>query len=167
MNRRIAQLMVLMMAACGILTADDGAGRQFLPPLTIGGQAFTRIETARTDEARARGLMHRTRLAPDGGMCFVFDDAMPRAFWMKNTRIPLDALFIDAYGTIVKIVTMEVEEPQRPGESQSAYERRLPSYACHGAICCVLELPAGTARILGLRPGDNIPALSWRSLHKI
>jgi uncharacterized protein len=68
------------------------------------------VELARTPSERARGLMYRTRLAPDAGMLFVFDSEENEVFWMKNTLIPLDMIFIDHDLRIVGIV--ENAEPQ-------------------------------------------------------
>ena len=73
------------------------------------------VEVADSDEEKARGLMYRESLDEDKGMLFVYDDENERSFWMKNTLIPLDILFIDAEKTIVDIQTMEPckEEPCR------------------------------------------------------
>ena len=171
MNRVIGKILLTVLMTWSALfasvMAQNAKTPEFLPPFTLGGMTFAHIEVARTPKAREIGLMHRKGLPVDGGMCFVFPDAAPRAFWMKNTLIPLDALFIDAYGTIIEIVTMRPEAPQRVGEDDDAYECRLPNYACESAVTCVLELPAGSAKLLGLQPGDTIPALSWRALNKL
>lgn len=174
MDRIIAQIMLIVAgmaaSAAGVYGGEAPEQRravEWLPPLTLNGVVFRQIEVARTAEACERGLMERTALVPDGGMCFVFAEAAPRVFWMKNTRIALDALFIDAFGVIRKIVTMTPEAPQRSGESPAQYEARLRLYACDEPVCSVLELPGGTAAALGLREGDSIRALSWRALHGI
>ena len=65
------------------------------PYVELEGKRIS-IEIADTDASREHGLMDRTSMEPDHGMLFVFDDDAPRAFWMKNTKIPLDMLFFNA-----------------------------------------------------------------------
>lgn len=101
------------------------------------------VELALTPRQRAQGLMFRKEMAADAGMLFLFEREAPRSFWMKNTYLPLDILFLDASGRIVSIArdTTPLSEAPIPSE--------LPAAA-------VLELNAGTAALLGLSPGDRI-----------
>lgn len=71
-----------------------------------GDSVLTRIaiEIADTDSSRTRGLMDRTSLPSRGGMLFIFDDEAPRNFWMRNTPLPLDLVFVRADGSIVNVV---------------------------------------------------------------
>ncbi len=148
-----------MASACALTAAEP------LPPVAIGGMEFT-LEVARTDAERARGLMERRYLAEEGGMLFIQPAPQPAAMWMKNTRIPLDCLFLDADGRLLKAVTMKVEPPRRADESAAAYEKRLPVYCCDKPVAVVVELRAGMAQTLGLRPGDRFNGLALREIFR-
>jgi uncharacterized membrane protein (UPF0127 family) len=101
------------------------------------------VERALDDAARARGLMYRTRLDADAGMLFSWDSEAPRSFWMRNTCIPLDMLFIAADGTIVGILE------QVP--TLNTLPRAVPCPAKH-----VLEVNAGWTRQHGVVPGQKV-----------
>lgn len=111
----------------------DGAGRH---------HSFT-VELALTARQRARGLMFRKRLGDDAGMLFLYEGEARRTMWMKNTMVPLDMLFFDKEGRILRI-----EHAATP------YSRRPISSG--GAARGVLELSGGTARGLGIVAGDII-----------
>ena len=140
-------------AACSAQTptpgpsADESAqsGLQQVP-LTIraanGPHPFT-VEVARTPEEQATGLMYRTSLAADRGMIFPFDPPQDASFWMKNTLIPLDMIFIAADGRIVNIAERTVPLST------------APIYSSDLAVA-VLEVNGGTAARLGIRPGDRV-----------
>ncbi|WP_339107028.1 DUF192 domain-containing protein [Thioclava sp. GXIMD4216] len=100
-----------------------------------------RIELATTAQQRARGLMYRETLPQDAGMLFVYPDEAPRAFWMRNTLIPLDMLFIDAAGQIVS-----VHENAIPGDDTPI--------ASGGKARFVLELNGGQARAHQIAAGS-------------
>ncbi|MEY2933060.1 MAG: hypothetical protein RL033_3809 [Pseudomonadota bacterium] len=101
------------------------------------------VELAVTDPARARGLMYRTQMDGDHGMLFSWDDETRRSFWMRNTCIPLDMLFIAADGTVVGILE------QVP--TLNTLPREVPCAASH-----VLELNAGWVRAHGIAPGQRV-----------
>lgn len=83
--------------------------------LDAGGRAVPiRVELATTEEQRERGLMYRNRLEPESGMLFVFDRDAPLTFWMKNTFIPLDMIFIGSDRKIVGIVANATPETETP-----------------------------------------------------
>lgn len=112
--------------------------------VTAAGTRVTiKTELAVTPEQLEQGLMFRRQLAPESGMLFDFGAPRLVAMWMKNTLIPLDMLFIDASGTIRYI------EEQAPPHSLDPRGPTLP-------VRAVMELPGGTARRLGLRPGDQV-----------
>jgi uncharacterized membrane protein (UPF0127 family) len=105
------------------------------------------VEVADEPEEWRRGLMERPSLAPDGGMLFLFPDVATRAFWMMNTLIRLDMLFVDAAGRIINIHANvpPCEPPQR-----------CPSYPSAAPAQYVLEIAGGRAQALGIRAGDRL-----------
>src|SRR5215467_5879266 len=107
-----------------------------------GVHSFT-VEVVATDEERAKGLMFRRELPEGRGMLFDFRRERPVAFWMKNTYVPLDMIFIRADGRILRIA--ENTEPMS--------ESLVPS---GGPVLGVLEVIAGTAKKLGIEPGDRV-----------
>ena len=105
------------------------------------GALFT-VEIAADRESQNRGLMWRESLAPDAGMLFIFDPPRHTQFWMKNTLIPLDMIFLDPLGRIQHIERKAV--PQ-------TLEARGPAQAISSAV---LEIAGGRAAELGLELGD-------------
>lgn len=101
------------------------------------------VELAQTDAEQRRGLMFRREMQPDWGMLFVYDDEARRSFWMENTFIALDMVFIDASGEVDSIV--EGAEPLTRVKRNS-----------RGAARYVLELNAGTAEDVGIEPGMTV-----------
>lgn len=116
-------------------------------PLTIrsknGVHRFT-VEVAATPQQQETGLMFRTSVGADRGMIFPYDPPQEVAFWMKNTLIPLDIVFIGVGGKIVRITN-----------AQAMDLTPLPSGA---PVTGVLEIAAGRAKQLGIREGDTV---SW------
>ena len=111
----------------------------------IKGHRYT-IEIAADDASRAHGLMDRTHMDADRGMLFVFENDEPRAFWMKNTKIPLDMLFFDREQRLISVqhdVPPCVSDP-------------CPPYRSGAPARYVLELNAGESAKMGLTPGDPI-----------
>lgn len=106
------------------------------------GQARFSVEIADTEEKRARGLMHRPSLPRMGGMLFVYDAPQRAVFWMENTLIPLDMLFVDATGRVTHI-----HHEARPLD-------RTPIDG--GEAAMVLEINGGLARRLGITPGSEM-----------
>ena len=105
-------------------------------------QAF-RVEVARNDADRAQGLMFRRSMPADQGMLFDFGRVEPVSMWMQNTYLPLDMLFIRADGTIARIAP----------NTEPLSTRTIPSGE---PVLSVLELNAGTAAKLGIKPGDRV-----------
>ena len=102
-----------------------------------------RVEIVSTPQDRSQGLQGRKQLAADTGMLFDFGVALPVYMWMKNTYIALDMIFIAPDGRIVNIA------PGTTPESLAVIESA-------GSVRAVLEVPAGTAARLGIKPGDRV-----------
>jgi uncharacterized membrane protein (UPF0127 family) len=116
-------------------------------PLTIrsaNGEHRFSVEVAATLEQQQRGLMFRRSLAPDAGMIFPYSPPQDVVFWMKNTLIPLDIIYIRSDGTIARIT-----------RAKPLDETPLPSGE---PIATVLEIGGGRAAELGIREGDSV---SW------
>lgn len=108
-----------------------------------GGSYTFSVEIADDADARARGLMHRTELARDAGMLFVYDPPQETAFWMKNTPLPLDILFADEAGVIISIAR----------RTTPFSIRSIPS---GGVVRGVLEINGGLSDELGVTEGDRL-----------
>lgn len=137
---RYARAVLLVLSLLALI------GCKHQPYVELGGERFT-VELARTDAELARGLMFRDELAKGHGMLFLWDHEAPRAFWMKNTRIPLDILYFDAERKLVSVAANT--PPCSLGD-------RCPSYPSEGPAQYVLELNAGEARRLKLERGAEI-----------
>lgn len=138
---------ILVFATLLPLALAGGASSQVkletLTIVTAGGRQTFQVEVMENDEQRARGLMFRREMAADRGMLFDFKKVQPVAFWMKNTYIPLDMIFIDERGEIVNIA--ENTEPLS--------ERSVPSGR---PVLGVLEVNAGISRKYGIKAGDRV-----------
>jgi uncharacterized membrane protein (UPF0127 family) len=100
------------------------------------------LEVARTAQEIQQGLMHRTYLAPHTGMLFLFEEDAPRSFWMQNTLLPLDMIFVTSTGRISNII------PSVPPKTE---EQRLSTEP----VQYVVELPGGTAAQYGIVAGHQ------------
>jgi uncharacterized membrane protein (UPF0127 family) len=144
----LALTMAMPMAACA-KDSDAQSESTATIPLTIQDGAKTHkfhVEVARTSEEQARGLMFRTSLPADGGMIFPFAKPRIASFWMKNTLIPLDMIFIRADGSIDRIAENTIPETLDPVVSG-------------GDVAAVLELAGGTAAKLGI---DEDATVTWK-----
>jgi uncharacterized membrane protein (UPF0127 family) len=127
-----------------IYTGCDSAPAHSSMPTTnmrLGYNSFI-VEIANSDPEREHGLMQRDSMPNNHGMIFVFADEKPRAFWMKNTRFPLDIVYIDHNGKIVSIKQMQ------------AYD--LTSVPSDEPCKYAIELNLGAASASGLKVGDTI-----------
>jgi uncharacterized membrane protein (UPF0127 family) len=141
-------VVLALLGSAGRLSAVD------LQPLEIvsktGVHTFA-VEMAVTPEEQAKGLMFRRELPEGQGMLFDFQREQPATFWMKNTYISLDMIFIRADGRILRIAE----------DTVPLSEALVPS---GGPVRAVLEVVAGTAKKLGIAPGDRVahPIFSGR-----
>lgn len=128
----------LMLAGCA--SGRDSGGESWVE---LAGTRYT-VEIADDDAERARGLMFRDQMARDRGMLFLHDREEPLAYWMKNTRIPLDILYFNG--------SRELVSQQRDVPACSAGDR-CPPYPSRAPARYVLELNAGEAERIGLQDG--------------
>lgn len=143
--------LTLGLGACLALAALPAAGQRRLAKfersilvIRSGGREHRfSVEVARTPREHSQGLMFRRRMAPDAGMLFVYDPPRPVSMWMRNTYLPLDMLFIAKDGRVSRIVERTVP----------LSEENIPS---RGTVRAVLELNAGTADRLGIKPGATV-----------
>ncbi len=111
--------------------------------LDAPGTPAVDVELARDNPSRERGLMYRTQMADNAGMLFSWNDQRVRSFWMRNTCLPLDMLFIAQDGTVAGILE------QVPTMNEAARKVDCP-------VAHVLELNAGWARAHGIAPGMKV-----------
>lgn len=142
---------VLLVAVAGLACAGSPTAEQRFAAYaqadvvidTRDGPQVFRAWIADTTARRTQGLMFVERLEPDRGMLFLFEEPQYAAFWMKDTPVPLDLLFIGPDGRITNI-----------GERARPYSTALVASA--QPVIAVLEVAAGTADRLGIRAGDRV-----------
>ena len=111
--------------------------------IVINNQKFN-VEIAKTDAERAKGLMNRSSLDANAGMLFVFPSSDIQPFWMKNTLIPLDIIYINN-NKIVEMTTLN-----------SPIDNNIPQYTPKNKANYILELPAGTAKKYNFKIDDQV-----------
>ena len=150
MIKYIALLTLLLfpLAACDgekdNTSSADNRDTYALQVQTQAGKKYDfAVELALTPEEQAKGLMYRTTLADNAGMLFYFGAEAPRSFWMRNTLIPLDIIFVKLDGTIHHIHENAIPKDETP----------IPSL---GDVGAVFEINGGLSKKLGIKPGDRI-----------
>ena len=141
----VAQLMELVTASFVLSLLLSGCADGASPWVELKGQRYD-VELAMDDDSRIRGLMFRDEMPQTHGMLFVFEQQQPLAFWMRNTRIPLDILYFD---DSLRLISVAAGVP--PCTTQ-----QCPSYPSKAPGRFVLELNAGQARALGTKAGDTL-----------
>lgn len=116
--------------------------------ITVGGKNIE-VEIASNDTQREQGLSDRTLLKAGHGMLFIFDPARPVGFWMKDMRFPIDIIFANDEGSIVKMVS---------NASPESYSNQIPpqKFYSETPVRYVLEVPAGYAEAQGIAIGQKI-----------
>ncbi|MFP3942763.1 MAG: DUF192 domain-containing protein [Alphaproteobacteria bacterium] len=144
----VAALWLLGAASCAAPSAACPRDTAHALIVSANGEHCFGVEIADSPEERSRGLMHVRHLEADRGMLFLFEHARIQSFWMKNTYIPLDIIFIRPDGRIENIAA----------RTEPLSERSVYSSA---AVQAVLEINGGLSEKLGIRPGDLVrhPAL--------
>lgn len=138
--------LVVILACPGSPSSEADAGEPARIPVTIDtdeGPVVFQAEVADDPRERAQGLMFREQMAPAHGMLFLFPEEAQRSFWMKNTLIPLDMIFIRADKTILGIV-------------ENAEPRTTTSRSVPGDSQFVLEINGGLAAERGLEAGQRV-----------
>jgi uncharacterized membrane protein (UPF0127 family) len=141
-----ARLRALLMVAGFLLVASFAAHALSVEQLEIvtkGGVRVFEVEIAMTPEEQEQGLMYRRELADGKGMLFDMGEERPAVFWMKNTYVSLDMIFIRSDGSIASIAA----------NTKPLSEARIYSGA---PVRGVLEVVAGTAKRYGIVPGDKV-----------
>jgi len=141
--RVLRSFMLLFVGFLLIVAPAQSAGQQTVEIATKTGVHAFSVEIADTEPEREKGLMFRKDLPEGHGMLFDFHREQEVGFWMQNTYIPLDMIFIRGDGRILRIA--ENTEPLST--------RIIPS---NGPVRAVLEVIAGTARKYGIAPGDRV-----------
>jgi uncharacterized protein len=132
-----------------LAASTDCSGHNHLPVAAITApKAVLRLEVASTDSQRECGLMYRTSLAEHTGMIFVFAQDAPIEFWMKNTFVPLDMVFISADGIVRTVFPTVATVPATLPDDQIPREGDVAKY--------VIELPAGEAARDGIVSGVKL-----------
>lgn len=163
MGREYLRLMWATLGAAALAACSTGASEEVAAQETAAAQTHPesgleiievtidtgeaehvfKTEVAASSEEQAKGLMFRTALGPDQAMIFPTEEPRARSFWMKNTPIPLDLVFIGPDRRILNIAAMA--EPYS-----------LESIPSDGPVIAVFEIAGGRAAELGIEPGDKV-----------
>lgn len=146
MCRAVLGAALFFVMLCAMLAPGTTEAKMRREPLTLvtaGGTHTFEVEVASSPEEKAMGLMFRTSLADNAGMLFPYSPPQEATMWMRNTYISLDMIFIRADGTVHRV----------EARTEPFSERVIAS---QGDVAAVLELKAGTAARIGLKPGDQV-----------
>lgn len=161
----VVGMCVALLAGCNEKT-DPGIAK-----VKIGDRSFF-LEVVADDATRYKGLGGRDQLAEDGGMLFVFPAPQLQQFVMRDCTIPIDIIYLDGAGRILKMHEMKVEKPREANEraevpdEDQRYNDRLPRYSSKFPSLFVVELKGGMLKQLGLNEGDVIKH-DWEALKRL
>jgi uncharacterized membrane protein (UPF0127 family) len=139
-------------AAVPAATPTAAASAASGPRAAMPSGAVYRLELALTPEDQAQGLMFRESLPPNTGMLFVFPTSEPHHFWMKNTMIPLDMIWLDGNG---RVIFVSADTPPCKADP-------CGNYGPDGPAVDVLEIAGGLAAKEGVKPGAVLTVLDGR-----
>jgi uncharacterized membrane protein (UPF0127 family) len=138
---KLALATLAALSLCGCATAA-GDGEAWVE---LKGKRFV-VEIADEPAEMEQGLMFRDEMAPDHGMVFLHDNEQLQYYWMKNTKIPLDIMYFDRERRLVSVAHAP----------PCSADDRCPMFPSEGPALYVLELNAGSAEALGVKPGDKL-----------
>jgi uncharacterized protein len=147
-HQSLALFFILFLSFPCLTQAGTDQATPGLIPMTLPGGTTIQVELADTPQKRAEGLMYREHLADDRGMLFTFPQAQAWVFWMKNTKISLDLIWLDEKKQIVHI-EQRVPICTRTDDS-------CPQYRPNEGALYVLELAGGRAESLKLQRGSKL-----------
>ena len=136
-------LWILLAAAPTVVPSGQAAKLDRVIVETAKTERVFQVEVVREERERNRGLMFRQSLPDNGGMLFDYNPPQEVAFWMKNTYIPLDIIFIDATGRIIRI-------------AENTTPLSLEQIPSGGVARAVLEIKGGQSAKLGIKAGDRV-----------
>ena len=143
-RRTLFAVPALVVAGAAFAQSSEITFKKSSLAIVTGGREIKfDVELALTEAERARGLMYREKLGPYDGMLFDFYRDAPVSFWMKNTLIPLDMVFIAGDGTVKHVHANAVPH------STDTIPSQFP-------VRGVFEINGGSARLLGIKPGDKV-----------
>ena len=141
----VCAMLIASLAFLSLATARSESGLEPIEITTSSGVHTFQVEIAKDEASREKGLMYRRFMPADRGMLFEFEREEPVAFWMHNTYIPLDMIFITHDGTVARVAA----------NAEPLTDTAVPSGA---PVIGVLELNGGEAARINLKPGDKVSA---------
>ncbi len=161
MIKFLALLLATMALGCAMgceNSSSAGGAKPKKEKVVIGGETFE-LELAADPQSRQTGLMNREVIADHGGMLFVFPDKdiAVQNFWMGHCLTDMDIIYLDSHSTVTAVHRMKFQPPQRKGESDEDYEKRIPHYSSGYPAQFAIELKAGSLDRLKVKVDDRIP----------